>query len=159
LTLNQEASSTQQMLSDCVKGKMSSAAHYADMQPIPGLRTLLQAIRAAGIRQIAVTNAPPDNVRLMLQEIGLSDAFETIVFGEDCTHAKPHPEPYLVGLRKLGLEDQPEKALIFEDSPSGVRAGVAAGVRTIALATTQPPGVLAGLGASDVIPDYQNVML
>ena len=93
----------------------------------------------------------------MLQEIGLSNAFEAIIYGEQCARAKPHPDPYLEGLKALGIA--PEEAVIFEDSPSGVRAGVAAGVHVIALATTQPPGVLAGCGPSDIIPDFRNILI
>lgn len=55
-------------------------------------------------------------------------ALQGVVLGEDCAQAKPHPDPYLEGLRLLGL--QPEDAsgcLVVEDSPSGIRAGVAAG--------------------------------
>jgi HAD superfamily hydrolase (TIGR01509 family) len=130
----------------------------ADLEPIPGLLDFLDAVRAAGLRQVAVTNSEPENVRLMLQEIGLSTAFEAVIFGADCARAKPHPEPYLEGLRALGGVS-PCRALVFEDSPAGVAAGLAAGVRTVALATTQPPAVLADLGASDIVADYVNLLL
>lgn len=106
---------------------------------------------------IAVTNSTPANVDLMLTAIGLNARFETVIFGADCTRAKPHPDPYLAGLRFLGV--RPENALIFEDSPAGVQAGVAAGVPVIAMATTQAPATLRQLGASHVAQDYRGLLL
>jgi HAD superfamily hydrolase (TIGR01509 family) len=129
----------------------------AELKPLPGLLTFLDALRACGTRRIAVTNSTPDNVSLMLDALGLSNAFETVIFGADCARAKPHPDPYLAGLDFLDL--CPEKALIFEDSPAGVQSGVAAGVRVVAVATTQSPETLLRLGASDVVSDYTNILL
>lgn len=106
---------------------------------------------------VAVTNSTPENVRLMLDALQLTSAFQDIVFGAQCARAKPHPDPYLRGLQLLGVTN--ERALVFEDSPAGIQSGVAAGVRTIALATTQPVEVLAGLGVSDIIADYRNILI
>ena len=110
------------------------------------------------LRKVAVTNAPPRNVELMLAAIGLAHYFEDIVYGEHCAHAKPHPEPYLVGLQRLGLSGGSGDVLVFEDSPSGVRAGVAAGLPVVALATTQAPSALKEVGACMVIEDYHDIM-
>jgi beta-phosphoglucomutase-like phosphatase (HAD superfamily) len=103
-----------------------------------------------------VTNAPPQNVEFMLAAIGLSDYFEDIVYGEHCPRAKPHPDPYLIGLEKIGLSA--DNALVFEDSPSGIAAGVAAGLPVIAIATTQDSARLYEAGASLVIEDYHDVV-
>lgn len=93
----------------------------------------------------------------MLQAIGLSGYFEDVVYGEHCTHAKPHPEPYLVGLQRLGLSGDGD-AIVLEDSPSGVRAGVAAGLPVIGLATTQTPAALEAVGACMVVQDYNGIL-
>lgn len=62
---------------------------------------------------------------------------ELMVTAHDVTYGKPNPEPYLMGLRKLGVA--PNEALVVENAPLGVMAGVAAGVFTVAVNT----GILA----------------
>lgn len=60
------------------------------------------------------------------------------MYGEECAHAKPHPEPYLVAMQALGVEDA-ARVLVVEDSPSGVRAGVAAGAAVAAITSGHDP--------------------
>jgi HAD superfamily hydrolase (TIGR01509 family) len=131
-------------------------ANVAELSPIPGLRCLLDIIDASDRRKIAVTNAPPPNVELMLEAIGLSNYFEDIVYGERCPRAKPHPDPYLIGLERIGLKA--EEALVFEDSPSGIKSAVAAGITVIALATTQDCAKLSSAGASAIADDYTQIV-
>lgn len=53
---------------------------------------------------------------------------------EDVTRGKPDPEPYLLAARQLGVD--PARCVVFEDAPAGLQAGRAAGMITVALATT-----------------------
>ena len=129
----------------------------AELQPIPGLGGLIVAIVSQQKPMVAVTNSTRDNVALMLDALQLSEAFESVIYGAECAHAKPHPDPYLEGLKALGVPK--ERAIVFEDSPAGVASGVAAGLQTVALATTQSVDMLARLGASDVIADYRGILL
>ena len=78
---------------------------------------LLSVVDSQSLRKIAVTNAPPKNVELMLKAIGLSDYFEEVVFGAHCARPKPFPDPYLLGLENIGMT--PDCTLVFEDSPAG----------------------------------------
>jgi HAD superfamily hydrolase (TIGR01509 family) len=87
------------------------------LAPIPGLLELLSIVDSHSIRKIAVTNAPPKNVELMLEAIGLSDYFEDVIFAAQCARPKPFPDAYLYGLEKLGLTA--DCTLVFEDSPAG----------------------------------------
>ena len=93
----------------------------------PGLQGLIRWIEQNGIRTAAVTNAPRPNAELMLRSISRLEWFEILVIGDECTAAKPDPEPYLEAMRKLGVE--PSQCVALEDSPSGATAAVAAGVR------------------------------
>ncbi|KAG2438042.1 hypothetical protein HXX76_005655 [Chlamydomonas incerta] len=126
------------------------------LEALPGLREFLDWIAARGLRRAAVTNAPRANAEMMLAALGLDSYFEHLVLGEECARAKPHPDPYLTAMELLGLT--PEESLVFEDSPSGVRAGVAAGSPVIALTTGQHPEVLAAAGAVWIIRDFRCVM-
>ena len=77
-------------------------------------------IDCRGLKKAAVTNAPKENARVMLAALGMDKWFDAVVLGEDCERPKPHPDPYLEGLRVLGIEK--DEALICEDSPSGTHA-------------------------------------
>jgi beta-phosphoglucomutase-like phosphatase (HAD superfamily) len=62
--------------------------------------------------------------------------FAVVVTGDQVTHGKPHPEPYLHGARLLGVE--PTDALAVEDSPTGVASATAAGVPVLAVPHVLP---------------------
>lgn len=72
----------------------------------------------------------------------------------DVKYGKPNPEPYLMGLEKAGVKA--DEAIVVENAPLGVTAGVAAGLFTIA-ANTGPlkDEVLSDAGASLVYPSMQ----
>ncbi|MGV9917906.1 HAD family hydrolase [Streptomyces cellulosae] len=59
---------------------------------------------------------------------------KTLVAADDITRGKPDPEPYLLAARLLGVD--PADCVVFEDAPAGLQAGRAAGMTTVALATT-----------------------
>ncbi|KAJ2916456.1 hypothetical protein MD484_g4021, partial [Candolleomyces efflorescens] len=59
---------------------------------------------------------------------------EVLVAAEDVEKGKPHPDPYLLGAQKLGVD--PKNCVVFEDAPSGIRSGLAAGCKTIGLVTS-----------------------
>jgi len=66
---------------------------------------------------------------------------EVVVTADDIALGKPNPACYQLALKRLGL--QPDDAVVFEDAPSGLAAGRAAGCRTIAIASTMPTEDLA----------------
>jgi len=64
----------------------------------------------------------------------------------DVSRGKPYPDPYLMGMEKIG--SQPWQTIVIENAPLGVRAGVAAGAFTIAVNTGPlPDDVLRNEGA------------
>lgn len=128
-----------------------------DLTRLAGVDEVLRRAAAAGLALGLVTNAPRGNAYFMLDVLGLTDAFDAIGLGEDATAAKPDPAPYRDMLARLGVAA--EDALAFEDSPSGVRSAVAAGIRVVGLATTQPPAVLRDVGAAPVIDDFEDAAL
>ena len=120
--------------------------------PLTGAAALLEVARSAGLATAGVTNAPRENARFLLRALGLEDAIDAVILGDDVASAKPDPAPYLAALVRLGR--RPEAGLAFEDSPSGVRSARAAGLRVVGLATTQRPEVLAAEGADPVVRDF-----
>lgn len=76
---------------------------------------------------------------------------ELMVTAFDVKYGKPNPEPYLMALQKAGI--QANEAVVIENAPLGVRAGVAAGIFTIALNTGPlPDEVLLQEGANILFP-------
>ena len=72
----------------------------------------------------------------------------------DVTRGKPDPQPYLIGMKKAGI--QPWEAIVVENAPLGVRAAVAAQCFTIAVNTGPlPDATLANEGADLVLPDMK----
>lgn len=131
-----------------------------DLTPVRGLVSLLRHASTSGWNMALVTNAPRPTVELMVAALGVEEWLPPSmwVLGVECDNPKPHPEPYLKGLSLCGDAD-PSTALVFEDSPSGVKAGVAAGVRTVGVLTSQLEQTLLDVGASFGIPDFAAPLL
>jgi HAD superfamily hydrolase (TIGR01509 family) len=96
----------------------------------PGARELLAAVVSAGIPTALVTMSWR---RFADEVVGCLPArsFTATVVGDEVTEGKPHPEPYLLAARKLGVD--PRECVAIEDSPTGVRSALAAGCRVIAV--------------------------
>ncbi|KAI5655841.1 hypothetical protein M9H77_33028 [Catharanthus roseus] len=127
------------------------------LKPIDGLYKLRKWIEDRGLKRAAVTNAPRSNAELMISLLGLTDFFEAIIIGSECERAKPFPDPYLKALELLKVSK--DHTIIFEDSVSGIKAGVAAGVPVIGLTTRNPPQLLKEASPSFLIQDYQDPKL
>ena len=82
----------------------------------------------------------------VLRSLDIEGALDEVLTREDVQNPKPDPEIYLLAAQKLDV--QPQDCLVLEDSPAGVRAGVAAGMNVIAVAT---PFTVAGLHSSQVL--------
>ncbi|WP_405857553.1 HAD family hydrolase [Streptomyces sp. NBC_01515] len=98
--------------------------------PLPGTRDFLDSLPAD--RWAVVTSATRRLAEARLAHAGILP--KTLVVAEDVTRGKPDPEPYLLAARQLGVD--PARCVVFEDAPAGLQAGRAAGMITVALATT-----------------------
>ncbi len=103
--------------------------HQEMVSAYPGVPEMLAALEAAGVPLGIVTSRLPTMTHVTLDTCGISRHFQVVVTPEDVTHAKPHPEPVLVALRRL-LDPPPERVLFVGDSPHDIHSGRAAGVRT-----------------------------
>ncbi|MEB3230630.1 MAG: HAD family phosphatase [Leptolyngbyaceae bacterium] len=120
--------------------------------PLPGVLDVLDWLESRNLKKAVVTNAPRQNALFMLQVLKVDHRFPLVIIGEELEFAKPHPLPYLTALEILGVA--PNRAIVFEDSPTGITAGVKAGVFTVGVASTQAPEALEALGANLVIADF-----
>ncbi len=99
---------------------------------VPGLREFLE--RHSEIPMALATNAEPANVDFVLDGASLRNCFRAVVDGHQVSRPKPHPEIYLRAADLLGVP--PEFCLVFEDSETGVQAGLGAGMRVVGISTT-----------------------
>lgn len=112
----------------------------------PGARELLRDLRSAGVPTGLVTMSLR---RMALSVVDLIDfeAFDIVVAGDDVDNPKPHPEPYLQAAALLDVDIA--EVIVIEDSPTGVRAGLASGALTLAVPHIVP---LDHLGAHELWP-------
>jgi beta-phosphoglucomutase len=127
-------------------------SQIGDLVPTAGLPAVLEWADSLALPMAVVTNAPRENAQLLLRGLGWAARFPVLVIGEELARGKPDPLPYLTALQRLGAD--PGQALAFEDSLSGVRAAVAAGVDTIGLTTALTPEALRGAGATTAVQDF-----
>ena len=122
----------------------------------PGARELLDELVALGVPNVLVTMSWRNLADTVVGTLP-PGSFAHQVTGDEVTHGKPHPEPYLRAARLVGAE--PADCVALEDSPTGVRSATAAGVPTIAVPHIVPvpptPGAvqlptLAGLKAAEL---------
>lgn len=82
------------------------------LKPLKGLEKVRKWVENHGLKRAAVTNAPRANAELMISKLGLSDFFDAVIIGDECEHAKPHPDPYLKALEVLKASK--DHAFVFE---------------------------------------------
>jgi HAD superfamily hydrolase (TIGR01509 family) len=117
---------------------------------LPGAREALELCAKLGWRIALASNSPAPLCMLVLERLGIAARFDTVVSVDDVASGKPEPDIYLLAARRLGVV--PRECLAFEDTPTGARAALAAGMRVVAIPSTgqdftavQPHLLLRGL--------------
>ena len=103
----------------------------------PGVADLLRSLQGR-VRLAVVTTTWRENVLAVLDPDGLTPLLDLIVAKEDVALPKPDPECYLLALDRLGLD--PGDVVALDDSPNGLAAAQAAGLRVVAIGHRRPPG-------------------
>lgn len=107
------------------------------LKPIAGAALVLEQLKQQRLQLAVVSNGPQSKMRFTLEHCGLLKYFcdnnkpERLFSAYDCSLFKPDPALYLYVINELGLK--PTECVILEDSPTGVQAGLAAGVKTFFL--------------------------
>ncbi len=115
------------------------------LSPLPGVKEWLQRLVDAGIPCVIGSSTHRLNIETALEIIHLAEYFAGIVSAEDVTHGKPAPDVFLKAASKI--HRAPEKCVVFEDAHVGIQAARNAGMRVVAVATTNP---LHELGEADL---------
>lgn len=115
----------------------------------PGGLELLREMSGAGCMIGVVSGALRDEIEPALSTAGVRDRVKTVVAADDVAESKPAPEGYLKGLEELNgrppLPDRlihPHEVVAIEDSPAGIAAARAVGLRTLGVGHTYPLAAL-----------------
>jgi len=127
-------------------------ADVQDIVTLPGARDLLLGLPLE--RWAIVTSATDPLLTARLRAAGLPQP-DRLISANMVTRGKPDPQPYLMGAARLGVSAA--DCLVFEDAPSGVQAGVAAGARVVGVLGTTLAEKLLADGASWLVPSLAAV--
>ena len=95
----------------------------------PGIIDLLDWLVARGIPRAVATSTRRSLAMRKLAAAGLLPYFDAVATSSDVAAPKPAPDVYLLAASKLGVA--PARCLVLEDSPTGVRAALAAGMTPV----------------------------
>ena len=126
---------------------------YPESKPMQGAIEVLNKVKALGLTRMIVTGSGQYSLFEKLDK-HYPEFFDKdlMVTAYDVQFGKPHPEPYLIGLKKGNLK--PEEAIVIENAPLGVESGKAAGIYTVAVNTgLLPDKILWASGANALYPD------
>lgn len=101
----------------------------------PGARELVAALGAAGV-PLALVTMSYRSLASAVVDVLPAGTFGAVVTGDEVTHGKPHPEPYLTAAATLGV--RPQDCVVIEDSATGVRSGLAAGCAVVGVPHVAP---------------------
>ena len=118
---------------------------------LPGVTLFLETLSKKGIR--TAIGSSSKNAVPILHAIGLHRAFEAIADGTKIKKSKPHPEVFLLAASLLSVD--PQNCLVVEDAEAGVEAGLAAGMKVLAVgsASSLPKATFRAKDLSQISPD------
>lgn len=99
---------------------------------IPGITDVLDRLDAAGVPYAMGSNGSLEKMQITLGQHGLQERFKAVMSGQALGNPKPAPDVYLAAARACGA--RPGACVVIEDSASGARAGLAAGMRVLGYA-------------------------
>lgn len=106
------------------------------IKPVDGLIPFLEILEKMHIPIGMATSGIQVNIDFMFENIPIKKYFKVIVNSAHITNGKPHPEIYLKAASLLNVS--PENCLVFEDAAVGIKSAKAAGMKVVAIDTTQP---------------------
>lgn len=137
--------------------KESMYRHIIDSHIVPlnGLLPFLQIIQQQNIPTGIGTAGPMANVKFVLNKIGAEPFFTAITDSNQIKNGKPDPEVFLLTAQKLGVA--PQSCIVFEDSFSGIQAGLNAQMKVVGVATEHSKTVLLQKGCAMAITDFTEI--
>ena len=122
------------------------------LQPIPGVLEFIKKCRDKYNKLALTTSAREEVKKLVFEKFDLSDYFDAIVTREEIKNGKPHPEPFLKTVSKIGVPA--EDCLVIEDSYNGIISASKAGCVTMGITTYFNKEKLKDAGADYVVDSF-----
>ncbi|MFP3938102.1 MAG: HAD family hydrolase [Phycisphaerae bacterium] len=112
-----------------------------DFPQMPGSAELIEALHQAGFAMAIGSSGPPENVRVVLEQLRGGERIAATVDGHEVSRGKPDPEVFLTTAEKLGVP--PANCAVIEDAVAGLQAARRAGMAAVGITGTAPRGKLA----------------
>ncbi|MGM9540826.1 HAD family hydrolase [Anaerovibrio sp.] len=122
----------------------------------PGTREILCFFHEHDVKLAVASSTRLDAIKDSLGRLGVLPLFDAVVSGQQVEHGKPAPDIFLLAAEKIGCA--PDECYVFEDSANGIRAGVAAGCRTIMIPDLIEPDAELRSLADDIYGSLSEVM-
>lgn len=116
-------------LSDAKEVRFRELAAASGVRALPGAAEWIARLHDAGWKQSIASSAPRENIRVMLEALGLTRYFDAIVAAEDVSHGKPEPEVFLTAAARVGAT--PATSIVVEDAEAGIEGARRAGMASI----------------------------
>ena len=129
----------------------------ADLKPISGTLEFIKSVRQAGLSMAVATSASRQRTLWTLEQLELAESFSVVVSGDDVALGKPNPATYRIASQRLSLH--PKFLLALEDSVSGVRSAISAGLRCIGIVPRENASSLMEAGADRVVQTLMNLSI
>ena len=102
-----------------------------NLSPMPGLINLLNHLANYPVKKAVVSSSAKRNIDIVVNQLGITQHFDTFVSGEQVKHGKPAPDIFLEAANLLHVE--PSNCLVLEDAVTGVQSAKSAGMKVIAV--------------------------
>ncbi len=99
--------------------------------PLPGAVELIKSIPRK-LPMALCSGALKEDILPIIKNLGIENSFHVIVTAEDTKKSNPDPAPYILALKKLGVDD-PASAIAIEDTPFGILSAKGAGLKVLAV--------------------------
>ena len=120
---------------------------------IPGVVGFIHSV-AERVPVAIGTSSPRASAESAMARLNLRGVIKTVVAAEDYGPSEPAPDCFLLASERLGVA--PERCLVFEDSPAGISAARAAGMRVVAIAHGRNTEDVAAFGAHLVLENFNH---
>lgn len=110
------------------------------IEPIPGVVNFLEFLQRSGVLCVIGSSTQKLNITTAFAKLGIGKFFADMATSEDVTKGKPDPQVFLVAASKIKMP--PSRCVVFEDAIVGIQAGKAAGMKVVAVTTTNPASAL-----------------
>lgn len=108
--------------------------YKTEIKPVSGLLQFLESLKINNIRLGVATSALQDNLDFVLEHIPIRHYFSAMIEGSQIKQGKPDPEVYLKAAKELNVSV--ENCVAIEDSFSGIKSAISAGMMVVGVTTT-----------------------